>query len=124
MRRGTLKIQTVAGLQSIMFAALQPDFEIAAKHMQKFLAFVRVRFTAAPTWLHAKEVRLHGGVAPGKQFHAHARSGLQNFALRWAHQARIFLSGFEKRKNVSPIKACDAPQCSDRRTHLATFEGA
>src|ERR1700693_179219 len=65
---------------------------------------------------------LHGGVAPGKQFHTHARSGFQNFALRRAHQARIFFGGFKKRKNVGAIKAGDAPQSSDRRTHLSAFE--
>ena len=69
-------------------------------------------------------MRLHGGTAPGEQFHAYARRGFQNFALCTAHHARIFLRSLEKRKDVGAIKACDAAERGNRGARLSAFESA
>src|SRR6267142_6964727 len=64
MRGGALEVQTVAGLETVVFVSVEPDFEFTAKDVQKLLALVRVRFSAAAAGLDAEEVRLHGGIAP------------------------------------------------------------
>src|SRR6516164_7316359 len=95
MRRGAFKIQTVAGLQPVMFSFVKPDFKISAKHVQKFLPFVRVGFAAAAAGLDAEEVRFHCRVAPGQQFHAHIDCGSTNLYSRRANQTRIVPGRFE-----------------------------
>src|SRR6266478_3403691 len=124
MRRGAFEIEAVAGLQAIVFALPQPDFKRATQDVEKFLAFVRVGFAAAPAGLDAEKMRLHGGVAPSQEFHAHASVGFQNFSLLGTHQAGVFSGGFEERKNIGAIETRDAPKSSDRRAHLAAFERA
>src|SRR5882762_30000 len=67
-------------------------------------------------------MRLHSGVAPCKEFHTHARIGLQDFSLRGPNQPRIFAGRFEERKNVRAIKPRNATQRSHRRAHLRSEE--
>ena len=68
-----------------MFATSQPNLKSAAKDVQEFLALVGVGFAATAAGFHAEKMRLHGGIAPSEEFHAHAGIGLQNFSLRRAH---------------------------------------
>src|SRR5260370_9856403 len=63
-------------------------------------------------------------MSPGQQLHAHVRRGLQDFSLIRTHQARMFTSGFEERKNVCTVEAGDAAQRGNRGAHLAALEGA
>src|SRR5882724_447806 len=92
--------------------------------MQEFLAFVSVRFAAGAAALDSKKMRLHGGVAPGEQFHANAFRGLEDFAFRGPHEAGILLRGFEEGKDIGPIEACDSAQRADGGAHLTAFERA
>lgn len=107
-----------------MFLIIEPDFKSSAKDMQKFLAFVSVRFAAASAGLDAKQVRLHDGIAPSEQLHAHAGTGFQNFAIGGADEPGIFSHYFEKRNNIGFIKTRDAAQGGDGGAHLSALEGA
>jgi len=69
-------------------------------------------------------VRLHHRVSPGKQLHAHIRSGFEDFSLIRAHQARIIAGSFEERKNVCSVEARDAAQRGNRGAHLSALERA
>src|SRR6266849_7947871 len=124
MWRGAFKIEAVAGLQAIVLAVAEPDFKCAAEDVEEFLAFVGVGFAAAAAGFHAEKVRFHDGVAPGEEFHAHAGIGLQNFSLRWSHEAEIFAGGLEERKDIGAIEARDAAQGGHGRAHLAALERA
>lgn len=124
MRRGTLEIETVADLHVVMLVGVEPDFEFAAQHVQKFFAFVRIGFSAASAALDAKQVGLHRGVAPRKKLHAHAFGGLKNFALGGPYQAGIILGRLKKRKNIGAIVARNPSQRADGGAHLAAFERA
>src|SRR5690242_18016901 len=85
VRNRAFKIKAVAGLQPVMLAPIKPNFKIAPKDMQEFLAFVRIGLAAAPAGLHPKKMRFHRRVAPGKQFHAHVRRRFQNFPFGRPH---------------------------------------
>jgi len=124
MRSGAFEIEAVAGFQKIMFLAVQPNFKIAAKDMQEFLSLMRIGFAAAPARFDAEKMRFHSRIAPGKQFHADIRSGLQDFSLAGTNEPRVFPGSFEKRKNVCAIEAGDAAERGDRGAHLAAFEAA
>ena len=91
-----------------MLVVAEPNLKIAAKHVQKFLAFMRVRFTAAAAGLDAKKMRLHGRLAPSQKLHADTGSGFQNFTLVGTHEAWIFCGGFEKREDIRAIETRDA----------------
>src|SRR5208283_1444910 len=84
--RGTLKIEAVAGFENVMFLLVQPDFEFTAQDVEKLLALMSVGFAAAPAGFDAEEVRLHGGVAPGEEFHADAGRGFEDFAVLRANK--------------------------------------
>ena len=107
-----------------MFFAIQPNLKIAAKDVQEFFAFVRIRFAAAAAWFDAKKMRLHGGLAPREKLHAHTWSGLENFSLAGPDEPRIFRRGFEERKNICAVKTRDAAERGNGGTHLATLESA
>jgi len=92
--------------------------------VEKLLAFVRVRFTAAAAGFDAEEMRFHGFVAPSEKFHANALGGLKDTAIARRNKAGVFLGVVKKRKKVGAIKARDASQSGDRGAHLAAFEGA
>src|SRR5579872_5631744 len=66
VRRRAVEIQTITGLQHVMLLTAEPDLEFAAQHVQKFLAFVRIRLAASAVGLDAKQMRLHCRVAPGE----------------------------------------------------------
>src|SRR5579859_3877103 len=124
VRRGALEIETVARLHAVVLVGVEPDFKFAAENMKKFLAFVSVGFAAVAAGLDAEKMRLHGGVAPGEQFHAHALGSLQDFAFARADQAGIVLGGFKEGKDVGAVVAGDAAHGGDGGAHLAAFEGA
>lgn len=107
-----------------MFFAIEPNFEVTAKDVEKLFSFVRVRLTTAAARFDAKKMGLHGGLTPGQKFHADAGSGLQNLSLSRTDEARIFGGRFKKRKNIRAIKTRDAAERGNRRAHLAAFEGA
>src|SRR5260370_25037218 len=107
-----------------MFLGDNPDFEISAKDVKKFLAFVRIGLSAAATRFDAEKVRFHHRLPPGKQLHANVRCRLEDFSLMRPHQARIIAGGFEERENVGAIETGDAPQGSDRGAHLAALQSA
>ena|ERR1700682_2036253 len=107
-----------------MLGSVEPDVKLPAKDMQKFLAFVGVRFAAAAARLDAKEMRLHCGVAPGEKLHAHAGVCFQDFSLAGANEAGIVAGSFEKRQNIRAVKACDAAQSRNGGAHLAAFQCA
>src|ERR1700739_4722616 len=124
MWRGALEIETVAGLHTVVFIRVQPDFEFAAKDMQKFLAFVGIGFAAAAARLHAKQMWLHGGVAPGQKLHANAFGGFENFAFGGLDQLGIVLCRLQEGNNIGGIETRDAAQSGDGTAHLSAFEGA
>src|SRR5882762_5536151 len=124
MRCGALEIEAVAGLETVVFVGVEPDFEFAAKDVQKLLALVSVGFTAAAAGLDAEEVRLHGGIAPGQQLHANAFGGLEDFALRGANYAGVVGGRFKEGKNVGVVITSDAAEGSDGSAHLSAFERA
>src|SRR6266850_2154674 len=124
MRSRAFEIETVAGFQAIVLLAVQPDFKLTAKDMQKFFALVRIGFAAAAAGLDAEEMRFHRGIAPGEQFHADVRCRLQDFSLRWPDEPGMLPGGFEKREDVGAIEAGDAAKRGDRGAHLAALEAA
>src|SRR3989441_11354388 len=69
-------------------------------------------------------MRFHRGIAPGEQFSADVRCGLQNFALRWPNERGMLPGGLEKREDVGAIEAGDAAKRGDRGAHLAALEAA
>src|SRR5579885_1752051 len=93
VRRRAFEIQAVAAFQPVMLRFVQPDFEFAAQHVQKLLAFVRIGFSAAAPRLHAKQVRLHRRASPRQQLHPHARRRFQHFSLARLPNATEYLSG-------------------------------
>jgi hypothetical protein len=124
MRRGAFEIEAVAGFQTVMLLAVQPDFKVAAEHVEKFLAFVSVGLTAAAAGFDAEKMRFHGGISPGEELHANVGRRLQDFSLIGPHEARIIAGSLEERQDVGAIEASDAAQRGDGRAHLAAFEGA
>ena len=86
MGRGTLEIEAVAGFENVVFLLAQPDLKLAAQDVEKFLALVNVSFAAAPAGFDAEEVRLHGGIAPGEEFHADAGRGFEDFTVLGANE--------------------------------------
>src|SRR5581483_7325188 len=122
MRRGAFEIEAVARLQAMMFVVVQPDFKFAAQDVEKFFAFVGIGLAAAAARLDAEEMRLHRGVAPGEEFHAHAFGGFENLTLRGMDDAGVFLGGLEERKDVGAVVAGDAAKRGDGGTHLAALE--
>src|SRR5437660_8399923 len=105
MRSGTLKIETVARLQMVMLLAVKGNVELSSQDVKKFLTFVRVGFAAAASRFDAEKMRLHRGVSPSKQFHAHIWSCFQDFSLVRANEPGIITGGFEEGKNVGAIEA-------------------
>src|SRR6185437_7297922 len=99
VRGSALKIEAVAGLEQVVFA-VESDFEFAAQHVEKLFAFVGIRVAAAGAGGDAEQVRFHDGVAPGQQFHAHARAGFQNLTPFRAHEMSVGLAGVEEVQNV------------------------
>src|SRR5215467_2991931 len=124
MRRGTLEVQAVAGLEEIAFILVQPDFEPTAQDVKKLFAFVGVGLAAIATRLDAEQMRFHGGVAPGQKLHAHAFAGLEDLAFARFDHAGVFLRRLKERKNVRAVMTRDAAQGGDRSAHLAPFESA
>src|SRR5690242_10050049 len=124
VRNRAFKIKTIAGFQPVMLAWIQPNFKIAAEHMQKFFSLVRIGFTASAARFHPKKVRFHRRVSPGKQFHADVGRGFQNFSFRRPDQALSFTRRLEKREYVRAIELGDTAKGCDRRTHLAALERA
>ncbi len=107
-----------------MTLLVQPDFKFTAQDVEKFLAFMGVRFAAAAARFDAEEVRFHGGVAQGEEFHADRGAGFEDFALGGADERLSFAVGFKHGKNVGFVEACDALESGDRGAHLAALEGA
>jgi hypothetical protein len=103
---------------------VEPDLELAAEDVKKLLAFVGVGFSAAASRFNSEKVRLHGGVAPGEQFHTNVRTGFQNFALGRANERRSVPVGFEHGQNVGFIETRDASKGGNRGAHLPTLECA
>jgi len=124
MRRGAFEVEAVAGLEAVAAVILQPNFEFAAKDVKKFLSFVGVGFAAVSAGLDAEKVWLHGGVAPGEQFHANFGAGFEDFALRRTDQELRVAIGVEHGKDVGLIEAGDALKSGNGGTHLAAFESA
>ena len=122
MRGGAFEIETVTGLELVVLVVADPDFKCAANHVEKFLAFVRVRFAAAAARLDAEEMGLHDFVAPGEQFHANALCGFKDAAFLRRNETGIFLRRVEKRKKVSAVVPRDARERGDGSAHLAAFE--
>jgi len=107
-----------------MLLVVQPNFEFAAKDVEKLLALVSVRLAAVSARLDAKEVRLHGGVAPGEELHTDAGRGFKDFAMLRADEALRVAIGFEERHDIGFVKTRDAAKGGNGRTHLAAFERA
>src|SRR5260370_35845480 len=105
MRRGALKIETVAALEMVLLA-VERDFELSAEYEQELLSFVGVGLATAGLRRDAEQVRLHDLVAPGEQLHAHSGAGIEDLTLGWAHQSCIQFRGVEKIKDVGAVVAC------------------
>src|SRR5215471_2739227 len=110
MGRGAFKVEAVAWLQAIMLAVIQPNFEISAKHVEEFLAIMRVGFAAATARFNAKEMRFHRCVAPRQQFHADIWGGFQDFTVHGAYETWVVAGGLEKREDVGAIEARNAAE--------------
>src|SRR6266481_8637961 len=124
MRSRAFEIETVAGFQAVVLLAVQPDFKFTTKDVQKFFALVRIGFAAATAGFDAEEMRFHRRIAPGKQFHANVRRGLQDLSLRWPNEPGMFPGSFEKREDVGAIEAGNAAERGNRGAHLAALEAA
>jgi hypothetical protein len=122
--RGTFEIETIAGTKAVVPLMLQPDFKLAAKHVKKFLALVRIGFTTATARLDAKQMRLHGGIAPSEKLHTHFGVGFENFAVGGTNEGRGIAIGVDKGDDVGFVETGDAAQRGDRRAHLSTLERA
>lgn len=105
-----------------MALILEPDLKFTAQDVEKFLAFMSIRFTAAPAGFDAKKVRFHGGVAPGKEFHADLGTGFEDLALGGTNEGLDVPIRLKHRKDIGLVETCDALESSDRRAHLAAFE--
>ena len=108
MRRGAFEIQAVAGLEQVMTLIVEPNLKFSAHDVQKFLAFMGIRFAASPAGLDAKEMRFHGGVAPGEELHADFGAGFENFALGRTDQDGSIAVGFEEGDDVGFVETSDA----------------
>src|SRR4051812_35352429 len=84
VRRCAFKIKAVTGLKPVLFT-FQRDRQHAAQDVKKLLALMRVRIAAAALGSDAEKMRLHYGVAPGQQLHAHAGSSLEDFPFVGTH---------------------------------------
>src|ERR1700730_8708138 len=124
MRSRAFEIEAITRFQVVMLLAVQQDFKITAQDVQELFALVRIGFAAATAGFDAEEMRSHRRIAPGEQFHADIRGGLQDFSLRGANEPGMFAGRFKKRKNVGAIEAGDAAECGDRGAHLAALEAA
>ena len=82
-----------------MLFVANPDFKSAANDVKEFFAFVCVGFTAAAAGLDAKEMRLHGFVAPGKKFHANAFGGFEDAAFGRTRR-EFFLESSKKERRL------------------------
>src|SRR5207245_8940941 len=91
---------------------------------KEFFAFVRVGLAAAASGLNAKEMRLHGFIAPGEKFHANAFCGFEDAAFGRGNKAGIFPGVVEKREKVRAVIARDAREGGDRSAHLAALKCA
>ena len=47
MGRGALEIEAIAGLETVMALIMEPDLKFTAQDVEKFLAFMSIRFAAA-----------------------------------------------------------------------------
>src|SRR5437870_11111636 len=86
MGRRTFEIKTIAGPEPV-FLPIERNLQLAPQNVEKFLALVCIRFTAARLSGDSEQVRFHHRIAPREQFHAHAGAGFQNFAAVRTHQA-------------------------------------
>jgi hypothetical protein len=118
------EVEAVAGTQAVVALMLEPDFEFAPQDVEKFLAFVRVRFSAASARFHSEEMWLHSSVTPGEKFHAYFGIGLEDFAFVGTHERGSVAVGIKERNDIGFVKARDAAQRGDGRTHLAALKGA
>jgi len=107
-----------------VFFVANPNLKCAANHVKEFLAFVGVRLAATAAGLDAKEMRLHGLVAPGEKLHANAFCGFEDATVFWRNQAGICFGRVEERKKIRAIKTSDPSQRSNGSAHLATFKRA
>src|SRR5438105_2809577 len=123
VRRSTFKIKAVSGLQPV-FLFLELNLQLSTEHVKKFLAFVRVRLTAAGIGRDPKKVRLHDRITPGKQFHAHSGPGLQHFTVVGAYDAAIRFCRIKKIQDVRLVKPCQFAQRADRGTHVRPLQRA
>src|ERR1700730_12107722 len=103
MRRGALEIETIARLEMVLLS-LQRNLQFSLQDVQKFLALMVVRLTAAALGSDAEQMWFPDGVPPGEQFHAHSRAGLQHLALVRGHQPDIRFRGVKKIKNIGFVK--------------------
>src|ERR1700676_1203001 len=111
MRRGALKIKTVACLEAIFFI-LHRDRQCTAQYIKELFAFMGVRIAAARAWGHAKQMRLHHCVSPSQQLHANSRASLQNLSLRWLHLPAARSRCIEEIQDVRFVKSCKLAQSS------------
>ena len=124
MRRGTFEIEAIAGIEFIVLIAAKPNFKFSPNDVKKLFTFMSVRFSAATAGLDAEQMRLHGLVAPGQEFHANALGGFQDTAFARRHETGILFRRVEKGKKIGAVEARDASERGDGSAHLAAFEGA
>src|ERR1700730_8978443 len=98
MRRGAFEIEAIASLQAVVLAVAQPNFKSATENVEEFLAFVGIGFAATASGFNAEEMRLHRGIPPSEELHAHAGVSFQNFSLLGTNEPEIFSGRFEERK--------------------------
>lgn len=108
MVRAAFEVEAITFFEPVAFSAFEFDFEGAFQNIEKLFAFMGVGFAATCMRRDAEEVRLHHGIAPGKKFHAHTATGIENFAVSGADAARIRLRRVEKGENIHAIEACEA----------------
>src|ERR1700693_674691 len=83
-----------------------------------------IRFTTAATGFDAEKVRLHGGIAPGEEFHANVRTGFEDLALRGPNQVLGVTVCFEQRDYIRLVKTGNAAERGDGGAHLSALKSA
>src|SRR5579871_4522992 len=69
-------------------------------------------------------MRLHHGVSPREQFHAHAFARFEHLPIRWTDLPAAGLASVEEIQNVCFVETRKLTQSSDRPAHLRAFHRA
>src|SRR5207245_11462379 len=115
------EVKTIARPEAV-FLPVERNMQLPAQNVEKFLALVCVRLTAAGLGSDSEQVRFHNRITPREQFHAHARPSFQNFAAVRTYQAAVRFRRIEEIKNLGFVKARQFAKRPDGGTHVRTLD--